>query len=80
VTVIPIAKARWGFGGGTGRQKEGEEGAGGGGGLLVAPVGYIELSKGKSRYRPIVNPMPMIPMLLAAGVIAWILTRRLMRE
>ena len=40
VTVIPVAKARWGFGGGAGLSKE-ERGVGGGGGVQVTPLGYI---------------------------------------
>jgi Sporulation protein YtfJ (Spore_YtfJ) len=52
VTVIPVAKAKWGFGGGSGGQ-EGQEGAGGGGGTVVSPVGYIELHAGEARYRGI---------------------------
>lgn len=35
VTVIPVARARWGFGGG-GSKREGKEG---GGGASVAPAG-----------------------------------------
>jgi hypothetical protein len=34
VTVIPVARARWGFGGGMGRRKE-ENGAGGGGSVQL---------------------------------------------
>jgi uncharacterized spore protein YtfJ len=52
VTVIPVAKARWGFGGGTGRRKE-EEGGGGGGGALVSPVGFIVLKNGDAEFRRI---------------------------
>ena len=59
VTVIPVAKARWGFGGGTGQRKtevgEGEqgEGAGGGGGAQVTPVGFIEIKNNQANFRPI---------------------------
>ena len=42
VTVIPVAKAAYGFGGGSGT-RSGEEGSGAGGGVRVAPVGYIEI-------------------------------------
>src|SRR5678816_1996028 len=42
VTVIPVARASYAFGGGSGT-KSGEEGSGGGGGVRVAPVGYIEI-------------------------------------
>ncbi len=77
VTVIPVARARMGFGGGSGRQKEGEEGTGGGGGLVVTPVGYIELKKGHSTFRPISNQRMMLPLLLfAAGMMLWVSSRR----
>jgi uncharacterized spore protein YtfJ len=38
ITVIPVAKARWGFGGGAGHRKD-EDGAGGG--VQVTPVGLL---------------------------------------
>ena len=59
VTVIPVAKARWGFGGGAGQRKdEGsggkqEDGAGGGGGVQVTPVGFIEIKDNTANFRPI---------------------------
>ena len=59
ITVIPVAKARWGFGGGAGQRKdEGsggkqEDGAGGGGGVQVTPVGFIEIKQNAANFRPI---------------------------
>jgi uncharacterized spore protein YtfJ len=59
ITVIPVAKARWGFGGGGGQRKdEGaggtqEGGAGGGGGVLVTPVGFIEIKNNQANFRRI---------------------------
>lgn len=52
VTVIPVAKARWGFGGGAGQRKN-EDGAGGGGGVQVTPVGFIEIKNRAANFRPI---------------------------
>jgi uncharacterized spore protein YtfJ len=52
ITVIPVAKARWGFGGGAGRRSD-EDGAGGGGGAQVTPVGFIQLKNGAAEFRPI---------------------------
>lgn len=52
VTVIPVARAKWGFGGGGGG-RGGQEGAGGGGATSVSPVGYIELRAGEARFRRI---------------------------
>jgi len=52
ITVIPVAKARWGFGGGAGRRED-EDGAGGGGGVVVTPVGFIEIKNNAANFRPI---------------------------
>src|ERR1044072_679479 len=52
ITVIPVAKARWGFGGGKGHRKD-EDGAGGGGGVQVTPVGFIEIRDQAATFRPI---------------------------
>jgi hypothetical protein len=65
VTVVPVARARWGFGGGSGG-RDGEEGAGGGGGTAVSPVGYIELRAGEARFRRIHNRAR-----IGAAVAAW---------
>jgi uncharacterized spore protein YtfJ len=58
MTVIPVAKARWGLGGGSGKHGIAghREGMGGGGGVVVQPVGFIEMSNGESRFRPIITP------------------------
>jgi uncharacterized spore protein YtfJ len=56
-TIVPIAKVRYGFGGGSGRRTGGEagEGGGGGGGVVARPVGYIEVSSDGTRFVPIVD-------------------------
>jgi hypothetical protein len=64
MTVIPVARAKWGFGGGSGG-RDGEQGAGGGGGTSVSPVGYIELGAGEARFRRIHNRA-----WIAGGVVA----------
>ena len=71
VTVIPVARAVWGFGGGSGPEEAG--GAGGGGGGASWPVGYIELRGSETRFRPIVDLRPLILAAasgLAAGLVA----------
>ena len=79
VTVIPVAKARWGFGGGGGqRRDEGsggmhEDGAGGGGGVLVTPVGFIEIKNNEANFRRI-RTVPL-PWIIAGGVISLLLLR-----
>jgi uncharacterized spore protein YtfJ len=75
VTVVPVARVRFGAGGGggrgPGRKKKGDAGDaeqvgyGHGGGVQAAPVGYIELSGGKATYRRIADPArPMAVALL----------------
>ena len=57
ITIVPVAKARWGFGGGAGqRLDEGgqqEDGGGGGGAVQVTPVGFIEIKNNAANFRPI---------------------------
>jgi uncharacterized spore protein YtfJ len=84
VTVIPVAKVRWGFGGGAGSGsddgKDGEdygEGGGGGGGLSASPAGFIEISNGRAEYRPIKDLVAMWPVLIAGAVSFWIALRAL---
>jgi len=55
VTVIPVARSRWGFGGGSGTQA-GEQGGGGGGGSMVSPIGYIEVRASGAEFKPIRDP------------------------
>lgn len=52
VTVVPVAKARWGFGAGAGRAAE-NGGVGGGGGVQVNPIGYIEMRNGGTNFKRI---------------------------
>jgi len=71
VTVIPVARAAWGFGGGSGPEQVG--GAGGGGGGVSWPVGYIELRDSETRFRPIIDPRPVVVAAafgLATGLVA----------
>ena len=79
VTVIPVARARWGLGGGGGKQglTSRREGMGGGGGVIVEPAGFIEMKDGEARYRPIVDPKWMIGAAIAGGLLLLGLVRRL---
>lgn len=74
ITVIPVAKARWGFGGGVGRRRD-EDGGGGGGGAQVTPVGFIELKNGAAEFRPIRTTS--LPWMIAAGLTTVFLLRRI---
>lgn len=74
ITVIPVARVRWGFGGGQGEGGEAAgptgSGSGGGGGAAADPVGYVEIGPAGAIFRPIVPPYPSPLFLLAAGITA----------
>jgi len=76
VTVIPVAKVRYGFGGGGGvnAEPEGEanQGGGGGGGVSASPVGYIEIHDGRAEFVRIPDLTSNWPMVLAGGIAAWL--------
>ncbi len=84
VTVIPVAKVRWGFGGGSGRGIEegsetGEigEGSGGGGGVAASPLGFIEIRDGRAEFKRAHDPVSAVPVIIASGVAAWMCLRGL---
>ena len=84
VTVIPVAKVRWGFGGGSGRGIEegsetGEigEGSGGGGGVMASPVGYIEILDGQATFHRIKDPASLVPLVIAGAFAGWLTLRGL---
>ncbi len=65
VTIVPVARVRYGVGGGGGRGRGGKKrdadsadqvGYGHGGGVQAAPVGYIELRGGETNYKRIADP------------------------
>jgi uncharacterized spore protein YtfJ len=73
VTVIPVARAFYGFGGGNGNHGEEAAGAGGGVGVSLRPVGYIEIQQGRTRFRPIRRSV--VPLVAVSGVVALLLLR-----
>jgi uncharacterized spore protein YtfJ len=82
VTVIPVAKIKYGFGagGGGGTDDDGEAsgfGSGGGGGLGATPVGYIEIRESRAEFVPIRNPAEIWPLIVAGGVATWLIFRGL---
>jgi uncharacterized spore protein YtfJ len=81
MTVIPVAKARWGLGGGSGKHGIAgrRQGMGGGGGVIVQPVGFIEMSNGESRFRPIVTPGTWLRIAAVAGSLLMLALTRLRR-
>jgi uncharacterized spore protein YtfJ len=80
ITVIPVAKSRFGFGGGGGAGVGGGQegsGGGGGGGALVSPVGYIEVRDGNARFKRISSPVDLLA-LVATAALAALAVRRLL--
>jgi uncharacterized spore protein YtfJ len=84
VVVVPVAKVRWGFGGGYGRGIEegsetGEvgEGSGGAGGVAASPLGFIEIRDGRADFRRTHDPASAVPVILASGAVAWLVLRAL---
>jgi uncharacterized spore protein YtfJ len=71
ITVIPVAKARFAFGGGGGEGARGGQegsGGGGGGGAVISPVGYIELSERTAQFRRISTPTDVLALVAAAAL------------
>lgn len=69
VTVIPVARIAYGFGGGAGeehRDTKTGEGGGGGGGVDARPLGYIEIVHGSATFKPIRDPWADIIVPLTA--------------
>jgi uncharacterized spore protein YtfJ len=83
VTVIPVARVRWGFGGGGGRSEAAPDGpalgSGGGGGVAADPIGYVEIGSDGATFRPIREPYPSPVFLVASGLTAAIVIRALAR-
>jgi uncharacterized spore protein YtfJ len=83
LTVIPVARVRWGFGGGGGRSDETPTGraagSGGGGGVAADPVGYLEITASGATFRRIGERYPSALSLLAAAVAFGIVIRALAR-
>lgn len=82
VTVVPVARVRWGFGGGGGTDSvddgaDTEGGAGGAGMVSAHPTGFIELRDGEATFRPIKDPIAPVLLVLSAGVSAWLVLRGL---
>lgn len=71
VTVVPVARAMYGFGGGSGQDAAGDKaGGGGGGGAMVRPAGFIEIAGGRAVYRPLRDPVRdiVVPAAAAWGI------------
>ena len=67
ITVIPVARVRWGIGAGGGEGPEGS-GSGGGGGVVADSIGYIEVTSAGATYRHI--PRSFGPGAFLGGALA----------
>ncbi|MBA2382956.1 MAG: sporulation protein [Chloroflexi bacterium] len=77
ITVIPVARVRWGVGGGGGAGPEGS-GSGGGGGVAADPIGYIEVTSSGAIFRPIprsFGPGAVLGQALALAIVLRALAR-----
>jgi uncharacterized spore protein YtfJ len=76
VTIIPVARTTWGFGGGSGGEAA-NQGSGGGGGGIVTPIGFIEVREGGARFVR-VRDLRLTALRLAAtaGLAGWMVSRR----
>lgn len=68
VTVIPVARIGFGFGGNTG-QEVGVDGVVGGG-VEAKPLGFIEIKEGKTTYKPFRDPWVNVLVPLTSGLLA----------
>lgn len=78
MTIIPVAKVQWGFGGG-GFGRGAIERGGGGGGARAMPIGFIEMRDGRAEFRPIRDPGGTIALIAAgiAGLVGGLILSRL---
>jgi hypothetical protein len=82
ITVVPVARVRWGFGGGAGRSDgppTAGSGSSGGGGVAADPVGYVEIGPSGATFRPLRGMYPSPGFLIAAGLSAALVLRGLAR-
>jgi uncharacterized spore protein YtfJ len=77
--VIPVARARWAFGGGSGASPEGSGGGGGGAGM-VSPIGYIEVRKDGAEFKPIRGRGPLWAGAAALGIAGLAIARAISRN
>ncbi len=82
-TIIPVARVRYGFGGGMGtgpthsadEQRLGQ-GGGGGGGVIAQPVGVVEVSPSGIRFVPVHSQKRLAAVAFAGFFLGWLWSRR----
>jgi uncharacterized spore protein YtfJ len=82
VTVIPVARVRWGLGAGGGEDRRTDgaaSGSGGGGGVAADPIGYIEIRSEGAVFRPMGHAFANAGFILATALAAGIVIRAIGR-
>ncbi len=88
VTIIPVARVRWGYGGGSGtgpvRSDSGDGqtmsgGSGAGGAVMTDPMGYVEVRHDGATYVPLSSPWMNPFLILASGISIAVVIRVLAR-
>jgi len=80
VTIVPVARVRYGFGGGGGAGPDGRgAGSGGGGGAMSSPAGFIEIRGDTARFRPIAAGKKLLLSAVAGAVAGMLIARVLSR-
>lgn len=78
LTVVPVARARWGLGGGRnlrpGRDGQRRERMGGGGGVRVDPVGIVVIRGDQAEFRPVPTETKW-GLLLGAAALGFLIGR-----
>jgi len=85
LTVIPVARVRWGVGGGAGVAGDAASapasgsGSGGGGGVTAEPIGYLEIGSSGVTFQTIAAPYPSPLFVLAGSIGLAVILRALAR-
>jgi hypothetical protein len=75
LTVVPVARVAWGFGGGSGEDPQGAGGTGAGGGSMVRPIGYLEITDGLATFRPLRPAWADPALILSSAFAGWLVLR-----
>ena len=84
LSIVPVARVRWGFGAGSGAPMDPDQpamvtGAGAGGAVMVDPIGYLEIGPGGTQFKPIAAAYPSALFVLAGGITATLVLRAVAR-
>jgi len=75
LTVVPVARVVWGFGGGSGEDPTGAGGTGAGGGSMVRPIGYLEITDDTATFQPLRPAWADPALLLSSAFAGWLVLR-----